>query len=125
MLQQAATKSPPELVTIVVYDVPNRDCASNNSVGDICCYYYPDGSCNREKDGDCSAGRDLNNDLAQLRAAVFAAEARAVEVEVVAVAARRVHLHRDALVVVDRFLATLAPLRAVRHPCTHECGRTS
>ena len=56
MLQQAATKSPPELVTIVVYDVPNRDCASNNSVGDICCYYYPDGSCNREKDGDCSAG---------------------------------------------------------------------
>ena len=56
MLQQAATKSPPELVTIVVYNVPNRDCASNNSVGDICCYYYPDGSCNREKDGDCSAG---------------------------------------------------------------------
>ena len=31
MLTQAATKSPPELVTIVVYDVPNRDCASNNS----------------------------------------------------------------------------------------------
>jgi cellulose 1,4-beta-cellobiosidase len=57
MLAGAATH-PGELVVIVIYNVPNRDCDSNNSIGDICCYYHPDGSCNRLQPGDCSAGLD-------------------------------------------------------------------
>jgi len=56
MLRTAAAQSPQQLVVIVVYDVPNRDCDSNNSVGDICCYYNPDGTCDRRRPGDCASG---------------------------------------------------------------------
>ena len=56
MLRTAAAQSPQQLVVIVVYDVPNRDCDSNNSVGDICCYYNTDGTCNRQQPGDCASG---------------------------------------------------------------------
>ena len=37
-------------------NLPNRDCDAFNSVGEICCYKNPDGSCDRAKDGDCNDG---------------------------------------------------------------------
>jgi len=55
-LATAAAASPPQLFVTVLYDLPNRDCDAFNSVGEICCYTNPDGSCDRAKDGDCAAG---------------------------------------------------------------------
>mmetsp|Transcript_68157 Transcript_68157/g.192569 ORF Transcript_68157/g.192569 Transcript_68157/m.192569 type:complete len:539 (-) Transcript_68157:230-1846(-) len=58
ILQDAASKSPPQLVVFIVYDLPNRDCHAKASNGEICCTYKEDGSCDYIKAGDCSAGLD-------------------------------------------------------------------
>eukprot|EP00054_Salpingoeca_dolichothecata_P036528 m.7764 g.7764 ORF g.7764 m.7764 type:complete len:499 (-) comp6799_c0_seq1:77-1573(-) len=56
ILQDALTQSPVPLVTFIVYDLPNRDCHAKASNGEICCNPNPDGTCNYDEGGDCSAG---------------------------------------------------------------------
>jgi len=56
ILADAASKSPPQLVVFIVYDLPNRDCHAKASNGEICCYYNADKTCNYDQSGDCSAG---------------------------------------------------------------------
>jgi len=56
ILADAASKSPPELVVLIWYDFPNRDCAAAASAGEICCAYNTDGTCDWGNGGDCSTG---------------------------------------------------------------------
>jgi len=56
ILADAATKSPAELVVLIWYDFPNRDCAAAASMGEICCAYLPNGRCDWGNGGDCAAG---------------------------------------------------------------------
>uniref|UniRef100_A0A7S1RZ97 Glucanase n=1 Tax=Alexandrium catenella TaxID=2925 RepID=A0A7S1RZ97_ALECA len=51
-LALAASKDPPELVTFVIYNLPNRDCNANASSGELCC--NPD--CDFTTSGDCLHG---------------------------------------------------------------------
>ncbi len=58
ILADAASKQPHPLVTVIVYDLPNRDCHAKASNGEICCVPNPDGTCNYDSagDGTCSSG---------------------------------------------------------------------
>jgi len=56
ILTDAAAKSPPELVTLIFYDLPNRDCDAAASNGEICCTYNADGTCDYSVAGDCADG---------------------------------------------------------------------
>lgn len=56
ILTDAAAKSPPELVTLIFYDLPNRDCDAAASNGEICCTYNADGTCDYSAEGDCADG---------------------------------------------------------------------
>merc|ERR1712061_822157 len=56
ILADAAAKSPPELVVLIWYDFPNRDCAAAASMGEICCAYLPNGRCDWGNGGDCAEG---------------------------------------------------------------------
>jgi len=56
ILADAASKSPAELVVLIWYDFPNRDCAAAASMGEICCAYLPNGRCDWGNGGDCAAG---------------------------------------------------------------------
>jgi len=56
ILKDAASKSPPELVVVIWYDLPNRDCDALASNGEICCTKKPDGRCNYLEPGDCADG---------------------------------------------------------------------
>ena len=56
ILQDAASKPTKQLVTFMIYDLPNRDCHAKASNGEICCTYNADGTCNYLGGGDCSAG---------------------------------------------------------------------
>eukprot|EP00930_Biecheleria_cincta_P029917 TRINITY_DN20759_c0_g1_i1.p1 TRINITY_DN20759_c0_g1~~TRINITY_DN20759_c0_g1_i1.p1 ORF type:complete len:1010 (+),score=117.39 TRINITY_DN20759_c0_g1_i1:158-3187(+) len=42
ILENAASCSPPSLVVLIVYDLPNRDCYALASNGEICCHYGTD-----------------------------------------------------------------------------------
>lgn len=42
ILEDAASCSPPRLATLIVYDLPNRDCFALASNGEICCHYGKD-----------------------------------------------------------------------------------
>ena len=44
------------MVTLIVYDLPNRDCKAHASNGEICCKYNEDKTCDYTYSGDCSAG---------------------------------------------------------------------
>ena len=56
ILADAASKRTKQLVTFIVYDLPNRDCHAKASNGEICCTYNSDGTCNYGAQGDCAAG---------------------------------------------------------------------
>jgi len=56
ILTDAASKSPPELVTFIFYDLPNRDCDAAASNGEICCTTNEDGTCDYDAEGDCADG---------------------------------------------------------------------
>jgi len=56
ILANAASMSPIPLVTLIVYDLPNRDCHAKSSNGEICCNPNSDGTCNYDMGGDCAAG---------------------------------------------------------------------
>eukprot|EP00406_Dinophysis_acuminata_P007019 CAMPEP_0179228902 /NCGR_PEP_ID=MMETSP0797-20121207/10060_1 /TAXON_ID=47934 /ORGANISM="Dinophysis acuminata, Strain DAEP01" /LENGTH=595 /DNA_ID=CAMNT_0020935959 /DNA_START=11 /DNA_END=1798 /DNA_ORIENTATION=- len=56
LLKDAAAKSPPELVVMIWYDLPNRDCASKASTGEICCNKNEDGTCDYDDQDNCSDG---------------------------------------------------------------------
>ena len=45
LLVDAARRSPPQLVVVILYNLPNRDCHAYASNGEICCEHKPDGSC--------------------------------------------------------------------------------
>ena len=45
-----------QLVTLIVYDLPNRDCHAKASNGEICCTYNADRTCDYDAGGDCSDG---------------------------------------------------------------------
>jgi len=45
ILKDASSKSPPELVVLIFYDLPNRDCDAKASIGEICCTKSDDGTC--------------------------------------------------------------------------------
>jgi len=45
-----------QLVTFIVYDLPNRDCHAKASNGEICCTYNADLTCNYDAAGDCADG---------------------------------------------------------------------
>lgn len=54
ILTDAATKG--DMVTLIVYDLPNRDCNAHASNGEICCKYNADGTCDYGYSGSCDAG---------------------------------------------------------------------
>ena len=54
ILNDAASKG--HMVTLIVYDLPNRDCKAKASNGEICCKYNEDRTCDYMYSGDCSAG---------------------------------------------------------------------
>ena len=56
ILADAASKSPVPLVTLIVYDLPNRDCKAKASNGEICCTKNADGTCDYNAGGDCADG---------------------------------------------------------------------
>mmetsp|Transcript_81409 Transcript_81409/g.239104 ORF Transcript_81409/g.239104 Transcript_81409/m.239104 type:complete len:488 (-) Transcript_81409:373-1836(-) len=56
ILEDASSKSPPEMVTFIWYDLPNRDCHAKASNGEICCKYKPDGRCDYSYQDDCEKG---------------------------------------------------------------------
>jgi len=58
ILADAMAKENPELVTFIVYDLPNRDCHAKASNGEICCTYDANGRCDylAQGDGTCSTG---------------------------------------------------------------------
>lgn len=58
ILADAASRRPIPLVTIIIYDLPNRDCHAKASNGEICCVPNPDGTCDYDSagDGTCSTG---------------------------------------------------------------------
>lgn len=57
ILTDAASKSTPPLVTLIVYDLPNRDCKAKASNGEICCIYNDDGTCDYDTNpGTCDDG---------------------------------------------------------------------
>lgn len=56
ILQDAASKTPVPLVTLIVYDLPNRDCHARASNGELCCTYKDDGTCDYTAPGDCAEG---------------------------------------------------------------------
>merc|ERR1719265_2729554 len=56
ILTDAAAKNPPELVVLIFYDLPNRDCDAAASNGEICCTYKSDGTCDYAASGDCADG---------------------------------------------------------------------
>jgi len=56
ILASASSKSPPELVVLIWYDLPNRDCDAHASNGEICCTANPDGTCNYDAASDCADG---------------------------------------------------------------------
>jgi cellulose 1,4-beta-cellobiosidase len=55
ILKDANSKPVKELVVVIIYDLPNRDCAARASNGEICCAKNPDGSCNYQST-DCTTG---------------------------------------------------------------------
>lgn len=56
ILANASSKSPPEMVVFIWYDLPNRDCHAKASNGEICCKYLPDGRCDYSWQVDCIDG---------------------------------------------------------------------
>jgi len=56
ILKDAASKSPPELVALIFYDLPNRDCDAKASNGEICCTKKADGTCDYDTQSDCADG---------------------------------------------------------------------
>ena len=46
VLNLAAYDKRKPLVTFIIYNLPNRDCAANASAGEICCSYNANGTCN-------------------------------------------------------------------------------
>lgn len=56
ILKDASAMDGRQLVTFIVYDLPNRDCKAKASNGEICCTYNADKTCNYTAGGDCSAG---------------------------------------------------------------------
>jgi cellulose 1,4-beta-cellobiosidase len=60
ILKDASTASPVPMVTLIVYDLPNRDCHAKASNGEICCgATNPDGTCNyvdAASSGPCDDG---------------------------------------------------------------------
>jgi len=52
----ADAKKNNELVVLIHYDVPNRDCKAVASNGEICCTYKSDGQCDYLAGGSCEAG---------------------------------------------------------------------
>jgi len=48
-----------KLVTFIIYDLPNRDCAAHASNGEICCSYNGDGTCDYlDTANECATGLD-------------------------------------------------------------------
>jgi len=56
ILTDAAAKG--DMVTFMVYDLPNRDCNAHASNGEICCKYNSDGTCDYSYSGSCDDGLD-------------------------------------------------------------------
>jgi hypothetical protein len=54
----AATRAShnPPLIVVVLYNLPNRDCAAKASAGEICCHRAVDGGCANVADGGCEGG---------------------------------------------------------------------
>ena len=56
ILADAMSQTPVPLVTLIVYDLPNRDCKAKASNGEICCTKNTDGTCDYNAAGDCADG---------------------------------------------------------------------
>lgn len=56
ILRDAASKTPKEVVVLIWYDLPNRDCDAHASNGEICCTKNPDNTCDYLAPGDCEKG---------------------------------------------------------------------
>lgn len=60
------------MVALIVYDLPNRDCAAKASNGEICCKYNDDKTCDHAAKGDCDAGlREYKTEYIDKLAAVL------------------------------------------------------
>lgn len=81
ILADSASKASPELVVLIVYDLPNRDCHAKASNGEICCTYLSDGRCDYLANGDCAAGlEEYRNDYIDPFAAIVGKYAKQVSV---------------------------------------------
>mmetsp|Transcript_49296 Transcript_49296/g.97943 ORF Transcript_49296/g.97943 Transcript_49296/m.97943 type:complete len:813 (-) Transcript_49296:52-2490(-) len=56
ILRDSASQNTRQLVVLVWYNLPNRDCDAKASAGEICCSRFEDGNCNYEKESDCAEG---------------------------------------------------------------------
>ena len=59
--------------TAVADNLPNRDCDSTNSRGEICCYTHHNGTCDLDNNGTCAEGlTDYKNNYVDVFAAILA-----------------------------------------------------
>jgi len=74
ILKDAASKSPVPLVTLIVYDLPNRDCRAKASNGEICCVYNADRTCDYNTDNQaCTAGlKEYETEYVDIYASIVA-----------------------------------------------------
>lgn len=56
ILSDAASKVPPEMVVLIMYDLPNRDCNAHASHGEICCTKMEHGRCDYGVWSECAEG---------------------------------------------------------------------
>lgn len=55
-LEGASNQTPIPIITMVIYNLPNRDCSGGASSGNICCNSESHGSCNLGDNGNCADG---------------------------------------------------------------------
>ena len=59
VFRDASRLSPPPLVVVILYNLPNRDCHALASNGELCCQYAPDGTCVMDAAADPSCAEGL------------------------------------------------------------------
>jgi len=73
IMADASKKPTPPLTVFILYNLPNRDCDSTNSRGEICCYTHHNGTCDLDNNGTCAEGlTDYKNNYVDVFAAILA-----------------------------------------------------
>ena len=56
VMEALSAQREPPLVVVVLYNLPNRDCAAGASAGEICCFRRADGTCDLNFADSCERG---------------------------------------------------------------------